>query len=155
MQSGSASWQFSLRITIMPMVRSVRRGRGCQAGREVTRSRATARKAGTSFERLIADYLAEHVDDRIDRRPKMGSKDRGDIAGVRTFRGKRAVIQCKDVAKLSLGSWYGDALEQMGNDDAEVAMVAHKRVRKGRAADQWVTMTLADLVVLLTGERPS
>lgn len=121
----------------------------------MTRSRATARKAGTTFERLIADYLAEHVDDRIDRRVKTGSKDRGDIAGVRTFRGKRAVIECKDVATLSLGSWYGEAETEMGNDDAQVAMVAHKRVRKGRAADQWVTMTLRDLVVLLTGERPS
>lgn len=120
----------------------------------MTRSRATARKAGTSFERLIADYLAEHVDDRIDRRPKMGSKDRGDIAGVRTFRGRKAVIECKDVATLSLGTWYGEAEVERGNDDADVAIVVHKRVRKGQAADQWVTMTLADLVVLLTGERP-
>jgi hypothetical protein len=120
----------------------------------VTRSRATARKAGTSFERLVADYLAEHVDDRIDRRPKMGSKDRGDIAGVRTFKGKRMVLECKDVAKISLGTWYGEADTERGNDDADVAAVVHKRVRKGQAADQWVTMTLADLVVLLTGERP-
>ena len=121
----------------------------------MTRSRATARKAGTTFERLIADYLAEHVDDRIDRRVKTGSKDRGDIAGVRTFKGHRAVIECKDVATLSLGIWYGEAETEMGNDDAQVAMVAHKRVRKGQAADQWVTMTMRDLVVLLTGERPS
>lgn len=139
--------QSSLRLAYLPMVRSVR-------GEVMTRSRATARKAGTSFERLVADYLAEHVDDRIDRRPKMGSKDRGDIANVRTFKGKRVVLECKDVATLSLGSWYGEADIERGNDDAHVAAVVHKRVRKGQAGDQWVTMTLADLVVLLTGERP-
>lgn len=120
----------------------------------MTRSRATARKAGTSFERLVADYLAEHVDDRIDRRPKMGSKDRGDIANVRTFRGQRMVLECKDVGKLNIGGWYGEAEKEQGNDDAHCCAVVHKRVRKGQAADQWVTMTLADLVVLLTGERP-
>lgn len=120
----------------------------------MTRSRTTARKAGTTFERIIADYLNEHVDDRIDRRPRMGSKDRGDIAGVRTFKGRRVVIECKDVATLSLGTWYTEADRERGNDDADVAIVIHKRVRKGQAADQWVTMTLADLVVLLTGEKP-
>lgn len=121
----------------------------------MTRSRSSARKAGTLFERTVADYLAAQLDDdRIDRRVKNGSKDRGDVAGVRTFRGKRIVIECKDVATLSLGVWYGEAERERGNDDAECAIVVHKRMRKGQPADQWVTMTLADLVVLLTGERP-
>lgn len=37
------------------------------------RSRASAKSAGARFERHIADYLAAHVDDRIDRRVKTGA----------------------------------------------------------------------------------
>ena len=37
---------------------------------------------------------------------------------------------------------------------ALVGLVVHKRHGKGQAADQWVTMTLADFVALTTGVRP-
>ncbi|WP_211229196.1 hypothetical protein [Nakamurella lactea] len=67
--------------------------------------------------------------------------------------GGRVVLECKDVAKLSLGTWYSEALTEMGNDDAVVAAVVHKRVGKGNPADQWVTMSLGDLRALLIGER--
>ena len=33
------------------------------------------------------------------------------------------------------------------------ALIIHKRHGKGQAGDQWVTLTLADLVALLTGSR--
>lgn len=118
----------------------------------MTRSRASAKKAGTSFERLIADYLAEHVDDRIDRRVKTGNKDRGDIAGLRHM-GKRLVLEAKNVARLNLAGWAAEAEAERGNDDALAGLVIHKRHGKGGAADQWVTLTLADLVALLTGDR--
>ena len=46
------------------------------------RNRATAKKAGSSFEKLVADYLAFALnDDRIERRAKNGQLDRGDITG--------------------------------------------------------------------------
>lgn len=118
----------------------------------MTRNRASAKKAGTSFERLIADYLAEHVDDRIDRRVKTGAKDRGDISGLRHM-GARVVIECKNTTKLALGTWANEVEIERGNDDALVGLIAHKRHGKGRAGDQWITCTLDDLVALLTGER--
>jgi len=118
------------------------------------RSRATARKAGTSFERLIADHLAKHVDDRVDRRPKMGAKDRGDIANLRTSHGHRIVVECKDTAKIALGPWAGEAEVERLNDDALVGMIIHKRQGKGAPGLQWVTMTVDDLIALTTGERP-
>ena len=37
------------------------------------RSRASAKAAGSRFERSIADVLAATIDDRIDRRVKMGA----------------------------------------------------------------------------------
>ncbi|WP_222844471.1 hypothetical protein [Saccharomonospora sp. CUA-673] len=40
------------------------------------------------------------------------------------------------------------------NDDAAVGLVIHKRHGNANPAEQWVSMTVADLVALLTGERP-
>lgn len=118
----------------------------------MSRTRATAKKAGSSFERLVADYLATHVDDRIDRRVKNGTKDRGDIAGLRHM-GHRVVIECKNTAKIALGGWATEAEVERGNDDALAGIIVHKRVGKGRPEDQWVTLTLGELVALLTGTR--
>lgn len=120
----------------------------------MTRSRATAKKAGTTFERLIADYLATHIDDRIDRRVKTGSKDRGDIAGLRTH-GQRLVLECKNVTRPAIGSWLREAELERGNDDALAGAVIYKRVGHGQPADQIVFMTLADFTALLTGQRPA
>lgn len=119
----------------------------------MTRSRATARKAGTAFERLIANTLAEHVDDRIDRRVKTGSKDRGDISGLR-FLGRRVVLELKDVARLDLSGWVNESEIERGNDDAIAGLVVHKRRGHGDGLDQYVTCTVRDLVALLTGVRP-
>ena len=120
----------------------------------MARNRASAKKAGTDFERKVADYLAAHVDDRIDRRVKNGAKDRGDIAGLRHM-GHRVVIECKNESGTpKLGTWAGEADIERGNDDAIAGLVAHKRHGKGHPGDQWVTCTLRDLVALLTGERP-
>lgn len=119
----------------------------------MSRSRASARQAGSRFERLVADYLAEHVDDRIDRRVKTGAKDRGDVAGVRHM-GGRVVIETKDVTRWSPGEWLREAEVERGNDDAIAGLVVAKRHGKGKPAEQVVLMTLADLVALLTGVRP-
>lgn len=121
----------------------------------MVRSRATAKQAGSKFERLIADYLAEQLgDDRIDRRPKTGSKDRGDIGGVRTLSGGRVVVECKDVRRIALAEWVGEASTETGNDDALVGLVIHKRVGTAHPGDQYVTMTVDNLIALLSGQRP-
>jgi hypothetical protein len=119
----------------------------------VSRSRASAKAAGSRFERSIADCLAAHVDDRIDRRVKTGGKDKGDIGGLRHM-GQRVVLECKDVAKLALGSWVNEADVERGNDDAIAGLVVHKRRGHGDPLDQYVTTTLRDLIALLTGDRP-
>lgn len=119
----------------------------------MTRTRASAKQAGSSFERLIADYLRDNVDDRIDRRVKTGAKDKGDIAGLRVH-GKRIVIECKNTTRDNKGPWIGEAETERGNDDALAAAVAFKRHGKGKAADQLILMTLADFTALITGQRP-
>ncbi len=161
----------------------------------MTRSNRSAKAAGSKTERDTADYLAEHIDDRIDRRVKTGAKDRGDIGGVRlspALRGGKVVIECKNVAppksaptfeqlldlvadgpftgtairrimdaykpalrqKLALGPWLNEAAIERGNDDAVAGVVVFKRHGYANPAKLIVAMELADLVALLTGERP-
>lgn len=121
----------------------------------MARSRASARSAGTAFETAVVNYLADVLDDdRIERRAKSGAKDRGDVSGVRTIRGERVVIECKDVRSMNLSGWVNEAGVEQGNDDAAVGVVVHKRLNYGvkNMGGTYVTMTLADLAVLLGGE---
>lgn len=120
----------------------------------MSRTRQSAKKAGASFERLVADYLRDHVDDRIDRRPKTGAKDRGDIGGVRVPYGGRVVVECKNTSRACLSEWVGEAEIERGNDDALVGVVVHKRHGRAAAGEQFVTMRLVDFAALLSGERP-
>lgn len=119
----------------------------------MARTRQSAKNAGTRMERQIADYFAQHIDDRIDRRTKTGNKDRGDISGMRHM-GGRIVVEIKNCARTELGAWMSEAETERGNDDAQVAIVISKRHGRGQPGDQWVHMTVRDLVALLTGERP-
>ncbi|GLE59554.1 hypothetical protein NJBCHELONAE_48670 [Mycobacteroides chelonae] len=121
------------------------------------RSRASAKAAGSRFERTTADYLAAALGNPyIDRRVKTGAKDCGDIAGVQRFPdGQRVVIECKDTAKFDLPQWTREAAAEAVNDGALVGVVVHKRHGVGDPSQQWVSMTLGDLVALLSAEQPS
>jgi hypothetical protein len=119
----------------------------------MTRNRQSARKAGSSFERMVADFLAAALeDDRIDRRPKTGAKDRGDIGGVRHM-GGRIVVECKSTTRMELSRWLAETEVERGNDDALAGLVVHKRRGKAAPAEQLVTMRLGDLAALLTGRK--
>lgn len=118
----------------------------------MTRNRASAKAAGTRFERLIADTLATRLDDRIDRRVKTGARDKGDIAGIR-HHGKRITVECKDVSRTDLSGWVQEAELERGNDDGLAGVVIHKRRAHADGLDQYVTMTVRDLLALMTGER--
>lgn len=124
----------------------------------MTRNRASAKKAGTSFERMVADYLRDYFeDDNIDRQVKTGRDDKGDIRGVKTIRGTKVVIECKSVSRDNLPLWIREAQIEAGNADTPIGVVAHKRFGSGRAADQYVSMDLATFALLLEGgpdDRP-
>lgn len=120
-----------------------------------TRSRASAKKAGTFMETSVAGYLAECVDDRIERRARNGVKDRGDIGGVRSLSGERIVLEVKNTSRIALGAWWSEVVVEKVNDSAPVGAIVHKRHGKGAAAEQWVTLTLRDFARLIgaTGEE--
>lgn len=116
------------------------------------RSRASAKKAGSTFERQIADYFAEKVDDRIDRAVKRGTKDVGDIAGLR-FHGHKIAVEVKNTTKVELSKWAAEAEVERQNLDALAGIVIHKRHGNAKPGDQWVTMTLDNYIALITERR--
>lgn len=117
----------------------------------MARNRQSAKAAGARFERQISDYLRDNLDDRIDRKVKTGAKDRGDIANVRDSHNRRIVIETKDYGgKLNLPQWTKEAHTEADNDGAEVGLVIAKRRGTTNPADQWVAMTVNDLIQLLT-----
>lgn len=117
----------------------------------MARTRASAKKAGAAFERAVADYLATHLDDRIDRRVKTGAHDKGDIANVRDSHGRKIVIECKNTTRLDLATWMREAHQEAINDKAHIGLIVHKRHGNAVPGNQWVTMTLVDLLNLLAG----
>ena len=121
----------------------------------MTRNRATAKAAGARFERLIADGLAEALEDtRIDRKVKTGSKDKGDIANVRTPNGDKLVIECKDRGgQFYAAEWVGEAEAERINDEALAGIVVAKRKGVTDPMLQYVVCTVGELVALLRGDR--
>lgn len=117
----------------------------------MARSRASAKKAGARFERQIADFLRDNLDDRIDRRVKTGAKDRGDIANVRDVLGRRLVLECKDYGgRLQPAQWVREAHTEAHNAGAHVGIVIAKRRGTTDPARQWILMEVGDLTRLLT-----
>ena len=117
----------------------------------MARNRNSAKQAGARFERIIADFLRDNLDDHIDRRIKTGAKDCGDIANVRDSHNRRIVIEAKDYGgKLNLPQWTKEAHTEADNDDAHIGLVIAKRRGTTDPADQWVVMDLNDLIQLLT-----
>ena len=127
----------------------------------MVRNRASAKKAGTQLETLVAEYLAMKLAEiRIERRAKTGAKDRGDIAGVLTVAGGAVVIEVKNHSRDNLPQWIKEAEIERKNDDevtgrTVAGVVVHKKHGSNKAAEQYVTMTLETFVVLLEGGSPN
>lgn len=116
----------------------------------MSRSRASAKKAGASFERLVADYLRDNWDDRIDRRVKTGSLDKGDIANFRVNY-MRIVLECKDETKYDFNNAVNEAQAEAVNDNALVGFAVVKRHGKAKPEDQFVVSTFGDFLIFLRG----
>ena len=115
----------------------------------MTRNRQSAKSAGSRFERIIADAFAWHLkSEAIDRQVKRGALDTGDIANVRTRDGQRLVIECKDTSRFDIGHWVAEAARERDNAHAIAGIVVHKRRGKGDPLDQYVTMTVRDLLLI-------
>jgi hypothetical protein len=117
----------------------------------MSRSRASAKQAGAKFNRTIADGLAAALDnDNIDRAIQHGAKDIGDVANVRHPQGGRIAIECKDYGgRLLPAQWIKEAQTEATNYGAVAGVVVAKRLGTTKFEDQWVLMTMAELITLL------
>lgn len=118
------------------------------------RNHTSAKKAGATFEKAVADYLAWALDDdRIERRHLSGAADRGDITGLH-LDGERVVIECKNTSRLNIAEHLGEAYDEACNDDALFWALVQKRhgvglVSRESVGQQLVLMTLEQYALLL------
>lgn len=122
----------------------------------MTRNRASAKKAGSSFERLIADYLKIALNDsRIDRKVRTGAKDTGDIANVKTIQGGDVTLELKDYGgQFKVTEWLREAEIERINARAEIGVVVAKRRGVTSPDKQVAFMTVETLAYLLGGVAP-
>jgi|ERR671927_532142 hypothetical protein len=114
------------------------------------RTNASAKQAGSRFERVIADHLRDNLSEFIDRKVRTGAKDTGDIANVRTGTGRKVTVECKDYGgRLELPQWIREAEAERVNDGADVGLVVAKRRGTARPGEQWVILTVDGLIQLL------
>ena len=117
----------------------------------MSRTLATAKRAGASFEQEIATYLATELDlPGIERRHLSGTKDRGDISGL--FINKlRVVVECKNYGgRLEPSTWLKELETERINDSAPLGFVVAKRKGITDPGKQYVLMTLDDLIRFIT-----
>ena len=117
------------------------------------RSRASAKQAGSRFERVIADHLNDRLGGGIDRKVRTGAKDKGDIGGVTTPAGRPIAVECKNVTRTQLAAWVHEAHTEADNLGAAAGIIIHKRHGRSAPDCQWVTMTVADLVAILADKE--
>lgn len=121
----------------------------------MTRSRASAKAAGSRHVRVMADYFRLHVSRFIDKMPLYGSKDRGDVANVETFNELPVAVEMKDYGgRLEVGTWLKEAETERVNLGAVAGVVIAKRRGTTDPGSQIVLMEVRDFVGILTGKRP-
>ena len=105
----------------------------------------TSRQAikGASFERQIVDYLRGNGY-RVDRTRAGWSDDRGDIHGVEGF-----TWECKNHKAIDLAGWIRELETECGNAGTTLGAVVHKRRGVADPGEQYATLPLRMLVVLL------
>jgi hypothetical protein len=115
----------------------------------MTRSRATARAAGTKWETEIVRALIAAGWPYAERRRLAGKRDRGDIAGVAGI-----VIEAKNTNEIRLAEAINEAHAEALNDNTGVLGVSHgvawfKRKGKSAAEDGYVVMDGRTFMALL------
>ncbi len=110
----------------------------------MSRNRASAKKAGTSWESEIVCFLIEAGWPHAERRRLSGALDKGDVAGV-----VGVCIEAKNTAAITLSSFLDEAQVEGRNAGADVAVAWIKRRGRSRAADGYVVMDGSTFTQLL------
>lgn len=114
----------------------------------MSRSRATAKKAGTAWETAIVGALKQYGFPHAERRRLSGSKDRGDIAGV-----PGVAIEAKNTSRVELAAAVDEANVEALNAAVPVGVAWFKRRGKSSPLDGYVVMS-GDTFLRLIQETP-
>ena len=117
-----------------------------------------SKRKGTAWETACTVYLRRaYQDDEgcIHRAPLHGSKDEGDIHGLR-INGEKAIIECKNAKNYEFGTWVDQAVEEAWNADAEYGVVFVKRRGLGieHVGQHWALMDIDTFIRMNGGEIP-
>jgi len=110
----------------------------------MTRSRRTARQAGTAWESAIRDYLRTRGWPHAERRARTGAHDQGDITGV-----IGVCIEAKNTSRIEPASFLDQAMEEGGHAGADVSAAWIKRRGKTSPESGYVLMDGATFTRLL------
>lgn len=108
---------------------------------------------GTKFESSVVRYMQGELQDlRIERRALHGSKDMGDIYGIRAH-GYEGIAECKAHKSWTpkmLDEWMQQTLDEMFNADADFALLVVKVPNKN-VSQSLVFVTLNVLSMICCG----
>ena len=93
----------------------------------MARNRASAKAAGRVFELNVGRYIEARTGRPVERRRLRGSKDAGDLAGVKTADGRDVAIECKNTARIEIAKWIREVELERYNADAKIGAVVFKR----------------------------
>ena len=110
----------------------------------MSRNRASAKSAGTSWESAIVKTLIDMGWVHSERRRLSGAFDKGDIAGI-----PGVVIEAKNVAKIELAAFLDEAEVERVNARATVGVAWIKRKGKTDPLAGYVLMSGQQFVHLL------
>lgn len=110
----------------------------------MSRTRRTAKDAGTRWETAVVDALIAHGWPHAERRRLAGAQDKGDVAGI-----AGVCIEAKDAQRHELAAWVEEAAREGTNAGARLSVAWAKRRGKPRAEDGYVVMTGAVFMQLL------
>lgn len=100
---------------------------------------------GTQYESALRDYLTL-AGLKTERLPLSGNKDVGDL---RMIDFPHVTVEAKNCAAMDLSTWMDEAATEARNAGNPVAVVMHKRRRRG-VGESYVSMSLQDFVYFLT-----
>ena len=103
---------------------------------------------GSAYERSIVNYLRESG--FTAERTRAGwSDDRGDIHGVLSATGRPFTFECKNHRRDGLPGWIRELAVEVANAGGEIGAVIHKKSGTTDPGEQFATLPLFMLVLLL------
>ena len=93
----------------------------------MTRTRRSAKQAGTAWETAIVGYLRDQGWPHAERRARTGARDQGDIAGV-----VGVCIEAKNTARIEPATFLDEATTEAAHARAGIGVAWIKR--RGRSS---------------------